>query len=74
MACQVGITTDPDRRRKEWEKEYPNLHHWSIVSTHSSKSAAQKAEIDYAERNDCTAHPGGSGPEKAKWSVYRFSY
>ncbi|MXY35922.1 MAG: hypothetical protein F4052_08490 [Dehalococcoidia bacterium] len=74
MACQVGITTDPDRRRSEWERDRPRLSHWRLVSTHRSKSAAQRAEIDYAERNNCNYGVGGAGPEVATWYVYRFSY
>lgn len=30
MACRVGITTDPETRRKEWETAYPDLTDWRL--------------------------------------------
>ena len=74
MACQVGITTDPDRRKREWQSERPSLRNWRIVSTHRTKSAAQKKESEVAGNSGCNAHAGGSGPENATWHVYRFTY
>lgn len=74
MACQIGISTDPARRKKEWQAERPTLRNWQIVSTHRTKSAAQKAESKLAASSRCNSHPGGAGPEKATWHVYRFTY
>lgn len=39
MACQVGITTDPDRRKEEWKRKYPHLWGWEIIGQHATKSA-----------------------------------
>ena len=74
MACRVGITTDPDRRKKEWQKEYPNLWDWQILGVHSTKSAAQEQETAEAKRRGCDSSPGGGGPERATWHVYYFQY
>lgn len=74
MACQVGITTDPDRRKAEWERERPRLRNWMILSTHSTKSAAQTAENRQAAAYGCNSGAGGGGSEYATWYVYKFDY
>ena len=74
MACQIGITTDPDRRRREWRSQRPTLRNWRILSTHRSKSAAQREESKLAARSTCSSHAGGVGPERATWYVYRFTF
>ena len=74
MACRVGITTDLERRRREWLEEHPNLENWELLGTYSSKTEAQKAETEYAKEYVCEAHTGGSGPEYATWYVYKFDY
>lgn len=74
MACRVGITTDPERRKSEWEREYPNLTNWQILEEHYTKSAAQAAEDRLAKKYGCVAHPGGDGPDYATWYVYYFQY
>ena len=74
MPCQVGITTDPNRRRQEWVQERPTLRNWLILSTHNSRAAAQQAENREAQRLGCNSGAGGSGPEVATWYVYAFEY
>ena len=74
MACRVGITMDPERRMSEWRLSHPNLFNWRILQTHSTKSAAQAAENEFASQYGCIAHPGGDGPEYAIWYVYYFQY
>lgn len=74
MACRVGITTNPERRKQEWISEYPNLTGWTILGSYSSKSAAQDRENREAASRGCVSSPGGSGPEYATWYVYYFRY
>lgn len=74
MACRVGITTDPNRRKAEWQIQHPNLRNWQIIGQHNSRSAAQAQEIQVANTYNCTAYPGGEGPENAIWYVYYFEY
>lgn len=74
MPCRVGITTDPLSRRIYWNEHVVGLRNWLVVSTHKTKSAAQRAETECARQSDCVALPGGDGPERATWSVYRFTY
>lgn len=74
MACQVGITMNPERRRQEWEREYPNLRNWELISHHFTRSAAQSREIEEANRRGCNYGSGGGGQENALWYVYRFTY
>ena len=31
-------------------------------------------ETREAKKQNCIAHPGGAGPEKANWYVYKFEY
>ena len=65
MACQIGITTDPDRRRQEWRNQRPTLRGWRILSTHRSKGAAQRGESRLGAQSTCNSHAGGAGPEHA---------
>ncbi len=74
MACRIGMTTNPDSRRKDWEREHKKITGWKILSTHRSKTAAQEAEKRLAKRHRCISYPGGSGAEKATWHVYKFNY
>ena len=74
MACRVGITTDPTRRRDEWSVAYPGLRNWIILSTHTTKTAAQEAENRARVTYGCAGAPGGAGPERATWHVYKFDY
>ena len=74
MACRVGITTDPQRRKREWKAEHPRLWNWRILSRYYSKTAAQRRETAEANRRSCVSRPGGAGPEDATWFVYYFEY
>lgn len=75
MPCRVGMTTDPARRKKEWESEYPNLHDWEILYDGLSKEKAQEKETEEASARGCVAEPGGRESEdNKKWSVYYFKY
>lgn len=74
MACRIGITTRPEQRKAEWEREYPNLYGWNIIETYDSKSEAQSAENRLATKHNCEASPGGDGDALATWYVYKFNY
>lgn len=74
MACRVGITADPDRRKGEWTRQHPNLRNWRIIHSGLSYSSAQEKESDYAKRNNCQAHYGGQNNGRRNWSVYRFDH
>ncbi len=74
MACRVGITTDPKRRKQEWEEEYPSLRDWEILESSLSYSSAQKKENEYAQKYGCASSPGGPNDGSYNWSVYKFSY
>ena len=73
MACRIGITTDPESRKADWERKYPNLRNWRILETHQTKSQAQQAEDRLASQYGCEAHHGG-GSDPGPWSVYKFDY
>ena len=74
MACRIGITTAPDRRKQEWQKQYPHMSDWKILTTCSSKSEAQAEEERLSKEHGCEAHPGGDGNEDATWYVYMFNH
>lgn len=74
VACQVGITTDLERRKNEWKRERPSLKNWKHISTHYTKTAAQKREIEEAKARGCNYDVGGAGNENATWYVYYFEY
>ena len=80
MSCRIGITTDPDRRKKEWERELGSKMRsetWKILDSGLTKSEAQRKEDELASEKSCQASPGGSdvGDDNEKiWSVYYFEY
>ncbi len=78
ISCRIGMTTNPERRRKEWKRDYRkqgnNITSWSILNTYQSKTSAQKFETKEAKKQNCEANPGGKGPEKAIWYVYKLEY
>ena len=72
MSCYCGITTDPNRRKKEHQKKYPNLRNW-VMFLFPSRKEAQKWEN---QQVGCKRHPGGQEPDnpKATWYGYKFDY
>ena len=73
MPCRVGITTDPDRRKAEWESKVVRLRNWRILNSYRSREKAQEHETRYAKRYGCQAAPGGA-EAGGTWYVYRFDY
>lgn len=76
MHCYVGMTTDPERRRAQWENTVDGLRNWKILKRFDSEYSYDRAldyERDYARQHGCEAEPGGRrapGP----WYVYYFEY
>lgn len=73
MPTRVGITTDLERRKSEWEQEVTGFKNWKKIAEFATKDEAQTYETDYAKRNGYEAEPGGRdapGP----WYVYQFDY
>jgi len=76
MGCRIGITTNPEQRKKDWQEDYKyrKFRSWKIIQTFRSKTAAQKWENEEKESSGCVAHAGGSGSEIATWSGYKFFF
>ena len=76
MACRVGITTRPEERKSEWEREYRNFRNWKIIGPFEDRKRAQQVETNVAKTHGCEAHPGGRDPDSTNgpWSVYQFEY
>lgn len=74
MPCRIGITTDPEDRRRYWQGQHPRLRNWTIVKSGLTQRQAQAEEERLAARHNCVAHAGGPKIAGRKWSVYRFDY
>ena len=73
MPCRVGITTEPDRRREEWEKQVIGFRNWRILEQFDNRDDAQDYEDEYANEHNCEAHPGGE-EASGTWYVYYFKF
>jgi len=73
MPCRVGITTDPDRRKSEWESQVVGFRNWRLLKKFGSRKQAQEYEDLYASRYNCLASHGGM-KTRGPWYVYRFDY
>jgi len=73
MICRVGITTNLERRKKEWKAEHSDMQNWEEFGPFDSREDAQKWEDS---QTGCEKSGGGDNPDDptAKWSGYRFSY
>lgn len=76
MGCRVGITTNPEDRKQDWERKYPNLKGWEILASYSYRPLAEAREEDEAGRRGCDTHQGGREPDRegAQWFVYHFEF
>ena len=73
MRKRVGISHDPEERRKHWERKYPSLRDWTIIARHLTYEQAQKKEEEYIAKG----YEGGLGGEKKSgrvYSVYTFTH
>ena len=73
MACLVGITTDPDRRYREWKRRYPHLR-WEILETCVSKAEANDIKNRWIGKHQCSSAPAAIGEELDVWHVYHCQY
>ena len=73
MPCRVGITSDPARRRSEWESSVVGFRNWRIIGTHQTREQAQQHEEQYARQHGCQASNGGHNT-KGPWHEYHFDY
>ena len=79
MPCRVGITTDVDRRKREWKQRVIGLRGWREYGSYPDKESAQRKEnelVANCDRNRGTCHeqPGGGDPNAEGWTVYSFDY
>lgn len=73
MPCRVGITTNPDERKIQWQSKVVGFKNWRIIKKFRTQEEAQDYEKWYAEKYNCHAHAGGPH-SPGIWSVYRFDY
>jgi len=73
MSSRMGITTDPDARRADWESQVVGFRNWRLLRTFGAKLGAKKYAAQYAQKYGCRVSPddvNGGG----MWYVYRFNY
>ena len=73
MPCRVGITTDPKRRKQEWEEKVYGLSNWELSGPYSSREAAQNEENKLKAKYNCEGAPGEKDADD-DWHVYMFNY
>ena len=75
--CRIGISHKPDERINHWINEYKRKQHTvikcEIIGAYESKKKAQHAETKNIKTQGCEGSPGGRGPKKAKWFVYKLT-
>ena len=73
--CRIGMSTQVEKRIKYWKnrctKQGVKILSHKVLKVFDSKKEAQEYETHQAKEQKCIAHPGGSGPQKAKWTIYR---
>ena len=73
MPCRVGITTNYNERKAQWESQVVGFRNWRILKRFKSREKAQEYETWYAKRYGCHAS-GGGRDDSGMWYVYRFEY
>ena len=74
MGKQVGITHDPEQRKKQWKVKYPKLKNWDIVASGLTHQEAQAMEDDYVDKKGYEGSHGGEKKQGKVYSVYTFSH
>lgn len=73
MPCSVGISTDPKRKKEEWELKVSRLRKWHTEGPYRTKEAAQKKKRELIARYNCQRDT-----QKAEapglWYVYMIEY
>ena len=75
--CRIGMSHKPDERINHWINKYKRDQHTvikcEIIGAYETKKKAQHAETKNIKAQGCEGSPGGRGPEKAKWFVYKLT-
>ncbi len=74
--CRIGMSHKPKDRLTYWMNKYENKEQHTvieceIIGIYESKKEAQRTETREIKIQSCDGHSGGSGPERAKWFVYK---
>lgn len=72
--CRVGMTSDPEGRKKYWETFFPNMFGWRFIKTNLTYDEAQKLENEHAKQWGCDAEPEGDRKHGKVYVVYKFFY
>ena len=77
-ACQTigkraGITSNPDRRQKEWLKRYPTMYNWTLIKCGLTYDQAQKIEDNFRAKG-YDAKAGGMRKSGKNYCAYTFYY
>lgn len=72
---RAGVTINPERRKSEWERKYPDISNWQAIGPFLSMKEAQEwtdAQVGY-ERGAKGDDPEPNHPF-VLWYGYRFDY
>lgn len=73
MGKRCGITTDLQRRKREWKNKCKKFRNWQTYGPFKSREKAQKWEDTCGT---CDKSGGGRNPKdkNAKWYGYSFNH
>lgn len=82
MPCRVGITTNPEQRKRYWESRVIGFRNWQTHGYYLNKDDAQAKEdrlvqhcsVYERHRGACHGRAGGGSPYEIGWTVYSFDY
>ena len=80
MPCRVGITTDPEERKRHWKRRVHGLRNWKqdFIGRKSEAQAIEDSRIRNCNlsrnRGKCHGNHGGGDPYNPNWYVYEFDY
>ena len=62
MPCKIGMTSDLERRKAEWKRQYPTLKNSEVLAgPPNCKEDAQILEMTLSQDYGCESHPGRKG-------------
>lgn len=73
---KIGISTDPEKSKVLWEKEYCDLHKWEIVGIGMQRRTALKLQEILADLFQCQTINGviEDKLDGARWSLCYFEH
>ena len=79
MKTYVGMTSDPDKRRLQWERKGRNIWNFKIINenkplNYRAAQLLEKTISSDARCPDCESHAGGRPGSSDAYYVYTYNY